>query len=97
MRAAKLRKAQRSSMFSGGFILRGIIHGDNLGIYRDGTFIYTSRVVEEPSPNFFRTASGSLYEVEEWVAPSKPTAEYENLPADWPVPPQQETQEISTS
>lgn len=44
-RDAHLRKAQRVSMPSGGFSLRGQIYGDNTGRYSDGWFIYTSKIL----------------------------------------------------
>ena len=51
-----LRKAQRVSIPSGGFSLRGTIHGDTKQQYRDGWFIYTAKVMEEIEPDVFRTA-----------------------------------------
>jgi hypothetical protein len=93
MRTATLRKAQRVAMDDGGFSLRGIIYGDSKGEYRDGWFFYTAKVLEEPSPNIFRTATGNQYSVESWSPPSRPTADYDPIPAGWPVPPQRGAQE----
>ncbi|MEY9138608.1 hypothetical protein ABIE79_010136 [Bradyrhizobium diazoefficiens] len=89
-RDAHLRKAQRVSMPSGGFSLRGQIYGDNTGRYSDGWFIYTSKVLAEIEPNVFRTATGNIYRIDTWAPPSKPTPEYEQIPADWPFYPQDE-------
>lgn len=85
-----LKKAQRVSHPAGGFTLRGTIWGDAKGQYRDGWFIYTALVKEEIEPNVFKTATGNIYRVEQWAPPSKPTSEYENLPADWPFYPKDE-------
>ncbi|WP_316201022.1 MULTISPECIES: hypothetical protein [unclassified Bradyrhizobium] len=81
---ASIRKAQRVAIDAGGFNLRGVIYGDTKGRYRDGWFFYTAKVVAEIEPNVFRTATGNVYQVETWSAPSKPTNEYDPLPADWP-------------
>jgi hypothetical protein len=79
-----LNKAQRVSIPSGGFSLRGTIHGDTTGRYRDGWFIYTAKVVEEIAPNVFKTAVGNIYRIDTWAPPSKPTSDYDPLPPDWP-------------
>ncbi|MCA1379514.1 hypothetical protein I6F34_01595 [Bradyrhizobium sp. BRP05] len=78
------------SMPSGGFSLRGVIYGDNTGRYRDGWFIYTSKVMEEVEPNVFKTATGNIYRIDSWSAPSKATSEYETIPGDWPFFPKDE-------
>ncbi|SDH37563.1 hypothetical protein SAMN05444163_8166 [Bradyrhizobium ottawaense] len=80
MEPRRLSKAQRVSIPEGGFSLRGVI---------DGWFIHTAKVVEEPEPDLFKTEVGRLYRIDHWSPPSKPTSEYENIPADWPVPPKQ--------
>ena len=85
-----LKKAQRVSMPSGSFSLRGTIYGDTKGRYRDGWFIYTAKVLEEVQPNVFRTATGNIYRIEAWAPPSKATSEYETIPADWPFFPKDE-------
>ena len=87
MRTATLRKAQRVGLDDGGFSLRGVIYDDSKGQYRDGWFFYTAKVIHEPFANVFRTATGNQYTVEDWLTPSKPTSEYDPVPAGWPVPP----------
>jgi hypothetical protein len=79
-----LRKAQRVSIPSGGFSLRGTIHGDTKQQYRDGWFIYTAKVIEEIEPDVFRTATGNIYRVEAWAPPSKTSSGYDPIPAGWP-------------
>jgi hypothetical protein len=79
-----LKKAQRVSIPSGGFSLRGTIHGDIKSQYADGWFIYTAKVIEEIEPDVFRTAAGNIYRVEVWAPPSKATSDYDPLPPDWP-------------
>ena len=76
-----LKKAQRVSMPSGGFSLRGTIYGDIKQQYRDGWFVYTAKVLEEIEPNVFRTATGNIYRVDQWAPPSKATSDYDTLPA----------------
>jgi hypothetical protein len=85
-----LKKAQRVSIPAGGFSLRGTIHGDTEGRYQDGWFIYTTKVIEEIEPNVFKTATGNIYRIKAWAPPSKPTSEYESIPADWPFYPKDE-------
>jgi hypothetical protein len=85
-----LKKAQRVSIPSGGFSLRGTIYGDAKGQYRDGWFIYTAKVLEELEPNVFKTATGNIYRIEQWAAPSKPSSEYDPIPAGWPFFPKDE-------
>ncbi len=92
IRDAHLTKAQRVSMPSGGFSLRGVIHGDNTGKYRDGWFIYTSKVKEEIDPDVFKTATGNIYRIDSWAPPSKTTSEYAPVPADWPTYRKSETE-----
>ena len=93
-----IKKAQRVAMLSGGFMLRGSLFGyDVTGQYREGWYLYTAKVVEEIETDVFRTETDAIYRVESWKAPSRTTAQYDNIPADWPVPPRQETQEITTS
>jgi hypothetical protein len=70
-----LKKAQRVSIPAGGFSLRGTIHGDAKGHYRDGWFIYIAKVIEEIQPNVFKTATGNIYRIEQW-------APYEQIAAD---------------
>jgi hypothetical protein len=79
-----LKKAQRVSIPGGGFSLRGTIWGDIKSQYSDGWFIYTAKVVEEIEPNVFRTATGNIYRINDWAPPSRPTSEYDPIPADWP-------------
>jgi hypothetical protein len=85
-----LKKAQRVSILSGGFSLRGTIYGDIKGQYRDGWFIYTAKVLEEVQPNVFKTATGNIYRIDEWAPPSKATSEYNPIPAGWPFFPKDE-------
>jgi hypothetical protein len=87
---ATLGNAQRVTLPGGGFQLRGVCFGDVKRRFKDGKFIYTTKVVEEIEPNVFKTSSGSLYRIEGWFPPSKPTAAYDPLPADWPAPPSQQ-------
>jgi hypothetical protein len=79
-----LKKAQRVSIPSGGFSLRGTIWDDAKRQYSDGWFIYTAKVVEEIEPDVFRTATGNIYRINSWAPPSKPTSEYDPIPPDWP-------------
>lgn len=86
----RLKKAQRVSMPSGGFSLRGTIYDDAKGQYKDGWFIYTSQVLEEIEENVFKTSTGLIYQIDNWAPPSKPTSEYETIPNDWPFFPKDE-------
>jgi hypothetical protein len=85
-----LKNANRVAIPAGGFSLCGNIFDDAKGQYRDGWYVYTAKVLEEIEPNVFKTATGNIYRIESWKPPSKPTSEYEILPADWPFFPKDE-------
>lgn len=83
---ASLRKGQRVALLAGGFMLRGNIYGDAKKRHSDGWFFYTTKVIEEPEANLFVTSNGEVFRIETWSPPSKATLDYENIPADWPRP-----------
>lgn len=59
-----LRNAQL--LIDGGMCLRGQIHGDTKGRFRDGEVIITSRLEEHRPGSVFKTRF-SAYRVESWL------------------------------
>ena len=84
---ATLQRAKRFLLPTGGFQLGGRMFFDRLNRHPDGWWSLTSRVTDELETNVFRTEYGNIYRVETWAHPSKPTSEYDPLPANWPAPP----------
>ena len=64
---AELTHAVLQPLEDGGTIAKGVILGDIHQRWRDGTVIWTSRIMEGPDPNGLIRTRNSVYKLADWV------------------------------